>query len=75
MGSTSSSFRVLSETILFYSFLCNRRLAIASEIAIAPIEFRPDQSDCDAHPHLKAVAIFKQIELEGWGWAQLLHLF
>jgi hypothetical protein len=75
MGRTSSSFRVLSETILFSSFLCNRRLAIASEIAMAPIESRPDQSDCDAYPHLEAVAISKRIELEGWGWAEPLHLF
>jgi hypothetical protein len=64
MGPTSSSFRALSETILFSSFLCNRRLAIASEIAIAPIESRPDQSDCDAYPHLEAVTISKRIELQ-----------
>jgi hypothetical protein len=39
------------------------------------IESRPDQSDCDAYPHFEAVAIFKQIKLEGWGLAQSLHLF
>jgi hypothetical protein len=26
----------------------------------APIESRPDQSDCDAYPHLEAVTISKQ---------------
>ena len=143
----SLSLQVLSEYILFASFLCNRRLAIALEIAklwrhhenlaqtraialytpifkqspflnkfswkdgIGPslfissrsfrlylncfsfmqqetrncigncwtikasIESRPDQSDCDAYPHLEAVTISKQIQLEGWDWAQPLHLF
>ena len=33
IGPTTSSFRVLSESALFGSFICNRRLAIASEIA------------------------------------------
>jgi hypothetical protein len=41
----------------------------------ASIESRPDQSDCDAYPHLKEVTIFKRIELEGWGLAQPFHLF
>jgi hypothetical protein len=45
------------------------------QIVMAPIESRPDQSDCDAYLHLEAVTISKQIELEGWGWAQPLHLF
>jgi len=35
---------------------------------------RPDQSDCDAYPHLEAVAVSKRIELEVWGLAQPLHL-
>ena len=39
------------------------------------IESRPDQSDCVAYPHLEAVAVSKQIELEGWGLAQPLHVF
>jgi hypothetical protein len=42
---------------------------------MAPIVSRPDQSDCDAYPHLEAVAVSKQIEPEGWGLAQPLHLF
>jgi hypothetical protein len=42
---------------------------------MAPIESRPDQSDCDAYPHLEAVTVSKLIELEGWGLAQPLHLF
>jgi hypothetical protein len=41
----------------------------------ASIESPPDQSDCDAYPHLEAVTISKQIQLEGWDWAQLLFLF
>jgi hypothetical protein len=45
------------------------------QIVMAPIESRPDQSNCDAYPHLEAVAVSKQIELEGWGLAQPLHLF
>jgi hypothetical protein len=45
------------------------------QIVMAPIESRPDQSDCDAYPHLEAVTISKQIELEGWGLAQPLLLF
>jgi hypothetical protein len=45
------------------------------QIVMAPIEFRPDQSDCDAYPHLVAVTVSKRIELEGWGLAQPLHLF
>jgi hypothetical protein len=39
------------------------------------IESRPDQSDCDAYPLLEAVTISKQIQLEGWDWAQPLYLF
>jgi hypothetical protein len=42
---------------------------------MAPIESRPDQSDCDAFPYLEAVAVSKRIELEVWGLAQPLHLF
>jgi hypothetical protein len=42
---------------------------------MAPIESRPDQSDCDAYPHIEAVAVSKQIELKGWGLAQPLYLF
>jgi hypothetical protein len=45
------------------------------QIVVAPIESRPDQSDCDACPHLEAVAVSKRIELEVWGLAQPLHLF
>jgi hypothetical protein len=41
----------------------------------ASIESRLELSDCDAYPHLEAVTISKRIELEGWGWAQPLHLF
>ena len=41
----------------------------------ASIESRPDHSDYDAYPHLEAVTISKQIQLEGWDWAQPLHLF
>jgi hypothetical protein len=33
IGQISLSFLVLSECILFGSFLCNRRLAIALEVA------------------------------------------
>ena len=45
------------------------------QIVMAPVESRPKQSDCDAYPHLEAVAVSKQIELKGWGLAQPLHLF
>jgi hypothetical protein len=45
------------------------------QIVMAPIESRPDQSDCNTYPHLEAVTISKQIELEGWGLSQPLHLF
>jgi hypothetical protein len=45
------------------------------QIVMPPKEFRPDQSDCDAYPHLEAVAVSKRIALEGWGLAQPLHLF
>jgi hypothetical protein len=38
----------------------------------ALIESSPDQSNCDAYPHFEAVAVSKQIELEGW---RLAHLF
>jgi hypothetical protein len=41
----------------------------------ASIESHPDQSDYDAYPHLEAVTISKRIQLEGWNWAQPLHLF
>jgi hypothetical protein len=44
------------------------------QIVMAPIESRPDQSDCDAYSHLEAVAVSKRIELEVWGLAQPLHL-
>jgi hypothetical protein len=44
------------------------------QIVMAPIGSRSDQSDCDAYPHLEAVAVSKQIELEVWGLAQPLHL-
>jgi hypothetical protein len=40
-----------------------------------PIEFRPDQNDCDAYPDLEVVTISKRIELEGWGLAQLIYVF
>jgi hypothetical protein len=43
-------------------------------IVMPPIESRPDQSDCNAYPHLEAVAVSKQIALEVWGLAQPLHL-
>ena len=33
------------------------------------------KNDCDVYPHLEAVTISKQIELEGWRMAQPLHLF
>jgi hypothetical protein len=36
------------------------------------IEPRPDESDCDAYPHLEALTISKQIELEDWVLAQPL---
>jgi hypothetical protein len=42
---------------------------------MAPIESRPDQSDCDTYLHLEVVAVSKQIELKGWRLAQPLHLF
>ena len=45
------------------------------QIVMAPIESRPDQSDCDAYPHLEAVAVSKRIELEVWGWDGSLRLF
>jgi hypothetical protein len=45
------------------------------QIVMAPVESRPDQSDCVTYPHLEVVAISKQIELEGWGLAQPLHIF
>jgi hypothetical protein len=41
----------------------------------ASIESCLELSDCDAYPHLEAVAISKRIELESWGWAQPLYLF
>ena len=44
------------------------------QIVMAPIESRPDQSDCDAYPHLEAVTVSKRIELEDWGLAQPLNL-
>jgi hypothetical protein len=52
-----------------YNRIGNRQTVKAS------IESCPDQSDCDAYPHLEAVTIFKRIELEGWGLAQPVHLF
>ena len=33
------------------------------------------KNDCDVNPHLEAVTISEQIELEGWRMAQPLHLF
>jgi hypothetical protein len=45
------------------------------QIVMAPIESRPDQSDCETYPHLEAVTVSEQIKLEGWGLAQPLHLF
>jgi hypothetical protein len=45
------------------------------QIVMAPIESCPDQRDRNACPHLEAVTVSKQIELEGWGLAQPLHLF
>jgi hypothetical protein len=45
------------------------------QIVMGPIESRPDQSDCDTYPLPEAVAVSKQIELEGWGLAQPLHPF
>jgi hypothetical protein len=39
------------------------------------IESRLELSYRNAYPHLEAVAISKQIELDGWEWAQPLHLF
>jgi hypothetical protein len=44
------------------------------QIVMAPIGSRPDESDCDAYPHLEAVAVAKRIRLEVWGLAQPLHL-
>jgi hypothetical protein len=70
-------FQFFSKSTLFGSFICNRRLAIASEIAKskASIKSRPDQSDCDAYLHLEAVAISKRIGLEGWGLSNLFIFF
>jgi hypothetical protein len=33
------------------------------------------KNDCDVYPHLEAVTISQQIELEGWRMAQSLYLF
>jgi hypothetical protein len=78
MGPISFFFLVLPEYISFGLFLCNRRFAIALEVAqplSALRESRQAQSYFDAHPHLEAVPIFQRIVLEGWGWAQSLCLF
>jgi hypothetical protein len=50
------------------------RNRIRNREGVNTIESPPDQSDCDADPHLEAVTVSKRIELEVWGLAQPLHL-
>jgi hypothetical protein len=47
-------------------------IKIASEVAYAPKQSRPDR---DAYPHFETATISKRIELECWEWAKYLHLF
>ena len=64
MSPISSSFLALSESTLFGSFICNRRLAIALEVAqpwSTLREFHQDQSYFDACPHLEAVPFLNEL--------------
>ena len=70
-----SSFRIYPIWFIFMQQKTRNCVGSCPTVKCAERIFPKLELHFDAYSHLEAVAVSKQIELEGWGLAQPLHLF